>query len=749
MVPAQVPAFYRDDYPNFVAFLRAYYEWLEQNDLADQLSGVLGKARSLSDYMDVDSTEAQFLSHFKNQYMSQLPISVVADQRLLVKHILELYRAKGTPRAYELLFRLLFNQDISIYIPNQFIFRTSNATWKIPHYIEVSDNPYLSQLVGKGIVNSSRTARAVVENYTIKYIDSKRINVFYLSSIDGEFKYGETIFSDVVTDSSGNPLITYLNGPKIVGSLSQVAILNGGYGYNNGDILNITTEDINGKVVVINTRNENGKISFSIVDGGFGYTTDSIVTVATTFNIGIDNLIGAFNQGDSILDTSTSATGVVSAANSSYVQIINFSNGAFFDIGDTLSNTAGTTATITDVQGGGGSGASFKIGGIVNKQLFYLNTDKISDYLNTQLDNDSEGFNLHITGETGAFTAGNTVTASANLIILDVTYNNSNTISNNESLSNSSLGISGLEVFRSDGSLLYVTGTNSNLTNANLVSGAILISNTSSSVVSLVNTPYLDTINSTAHIVSQNTSLITVNSPTNYFIPLTTITDTNTGHTATITSTERLTDWFMPGSPYLVKSNLDSALDNVLIYKTLEVGTIAYLTNVNPGQNYSSNPYVLVTEPDVLIQGISDDKGNYYGNDAIISTTVTNADGIVTAVQILDSGFGANHGDTLNMTGSTSNGVSVTGKAILDVQGKGSGYWISNEGFLSDIVKLQDSYYYQQYSYEIVVERMFSTYESFVKDLVHPAGIQLFGRFSLARTMTSPSTPSFFSLTQS
>ena len=743
-IPGQIPAFYNDDYPNFVAFIKAYYEWLEQSNLTDVYSGAVGKARSLSDYMDIDRTESQFLVHFKKQYLSQLPLNTLSDQRLLTKHILELYRTKGTPRAYELLFRMLFNESIQLVIPNNFIFRTSNAKWNVPQYIEVSDHPYLDSLIGKGIVNSSRTARAVVENYTIKHVKGRKVNILYLSSVKGEFKYNEKIYSDIAVDSNGNPLVTFNNGPRIIGSLSHVAVENGGYNFNIGDTLSINSGDINGKARVVSTRNENGKVNFNLIDGGFGFTTNAQVTVLPTFDLDITNLIGGFNVGDTITDTTTTSNGIVSFANSTYVQVINFGNGSIFTVGDSVSNSGGTAAVITNVVGGGGTGATFKVGDIVNKQIFNINTDLISNYLLTQIDNVSSGYQIQVTGETGAFTVGNTATSSANIAILYVNYSTSNVVTTAESLSNSVLGISNLRVYKSDGNLISVTGT----TNANLINGTTLVSNITSSVVTLYNSPDIQTLTASATITAQNTSTITVNTQNNFFIPYSTITDTNTGHTATITSVTNLTDWHFPGST-ISKSNLDSFLNLTLIYNTLEVGTIAYLSNINPGQGYSSNPYVDIIEPSIAIQHYNDGKGGYYGHDAIVSTLVSNANGIVTAVEVTDSGYGAEPNETITMTSNVNDGVVVTGKAILDMQGKSTGYWLNNEGFLSDIIKLQDSYYYQQYSYEIVVERMLSSYQNLVKDIIHPSGIALFGRYSISRNLESTSSISEFSITQS
>jgi len=95
-------------------------------------------------------------------------------------------------------------------------------------------------------------------------------------------------------------------------------------------------------------------------------------------------------------------------------------------------------------------------------------------------------------------------------------------------------------------------------------------------------------------------------------------------------------------------------------------------------------------------------------------------------------------------------GVVITGSAVIDTDGVGDGYWRNNKGFISDIMMIQDSYYYQNLSYEILANRMLSVYENLVRDLIHPSGIALFGRFRLRNELISDqSTPKSFSLTQS
>ncbi len=58
-----------------------------------------------------------------------------------------------------------------------------------------------------------------------------------------------------------------------------------------------------------------------------------------------------------------------------------------------------------------------------------------------------------------------------------------------------------------------------------------------------------------------------------------------------------------------------------------------------------------------------------------------------------------------------------------------------------DLNRLQDSYYYQDYSYEIRVGQSLSTYINDIKKAVHPAGFQLFGKVTLATVVSAAIQP--------
>ena len=54
-----------------------------------------------------------------------------------------------------------------------------------------------------------------------------------------------------------------------------------------------------------------------------------------------------------------------------------------------------------------------------------------------------------------------------------------------------------------------------------------------------------------------------------------------------------------------------------------------------------------------------------------------------------------------------------------------------------DLVRIQDSYYYQDYSYEVQIGQSFSSYINEMKKAVHPAGFQPFGKVTLATLVSA------------
>lgn len=721
-IEAQFPAFYRSEGPNFVAFIKAYYEWLEQEGSA------LGEARRLFDLKDIDRTREEFFEYFKRQFVAGIPANIAADERLLVKYITDLYRSKGTKRGYELLFRLVFNEDIEVFIPSEVIFKASDNEWKVPRYIEVTSVPNLERLISREIRTIGNTGRAVVESFERKIISSRTVNILELSNLIGQFRSGEQI----TTVASG--ILEPNRLPIITGSLTAVSISDGGFNFKVGDLVNITGSGINGKARVTKITNDfNGSVRFSIINGGTGYTVNSVVTVQTTLNLPSVNLVGQFAPGEQVLDSSSGANGIIVQANSTVLELVQFGAANNFQIGAQLvGQTSSASANILRVLGGQGAGASFRVGSIINKELITLNTEVILNNLLIPLESSNNTFLLDINNVIGSFSDGDTITNEANVAILEALSISPNFVSKGEVLSNTSLGISDLYCFRADQNRFWVTGPDAQLENSNLVPGVILSSNISVSSIQLVNTPTKETYNTVGVIEQSNSSTFTVSS-NGYFVQSTTLINANTAGTANTVQVTRFTNWSFANS-FAIIDNLDAQINQVAPFALFEIGTIATLSAINPGSGYLTRPFVSVVEPLVAELNRVDPDGTIQGRNAIIGTNVVSGNGVVTAVDVFDSGYGYLDNETVILTSNTAD-TNIIGSAIIYDAGKGEGRWLNRRSFPSDLMKLFDGRFYQDYSYELITSRMLSTYESLVREMVHPAGLALYGRYRINRVI--------------
>jgi hypothetical protein len=72
--------------------------------------------------------------------------------------------------------------------------------------------------------------------------------------------------------------------------------------------------------------------------------------------------------------------------------------------------------------------------------------------------------------------------------------------------------------------------------------------------------------------------------------------------------------------------------------------------------------------------------------------------------------------------------------------GKKQGYWTTTRGFLDSDKYIQDSYFYQNFSYQIKVASILDKYKNILYNTFHIAGNELFGEFHETLNQTSQSS---------
>ena len=286
LIERQFPDFYREEGRDFIYFVKKYYEYLEQTD-----TGVIYDTRRLPDYTDIDKTKDEFLKYFVNKYMNGIPLSMLADKRFIEKHILDLYRSKGSIEGIRLLFRLLYNEEIQMYIPQYDVLRPSDGKWMKDYYVEVEYRQNNNLYQGQLITGSISGAKALVETVETRIINNRPVNIFFLSNIYGAFTQHDLLFTDVLPKSSST---------KVIGSVVELEVIDGGDSFKLGDVF-VTTDGTGTllKSSVIELKKNRGIIEFTLVSGGTNYSKDAIITITNatnTLGTGANVVISSFSN---------------------------------------------------------------------------------------------------------------------------------------------------------------------------------------------------------------------------------------------------------------------------------------------------------------------------------------------------------------------------------------------------------------------------------------------------------------------
>ena len=291
LVEQQFPEYIRENGPRFVAFMEAYYEYMEQ-------TGKAGHAiRTLNDNQDIDRTVVEFVEYFRREFALSIPKSALADKRLIVKHIREFYRSRGSQKSFKFLFHILFGTEVDFYYPGEDILRTSDGRWIRETILTVEKQSGDINLLDGRIV-TGQTSGAIGRIQNIVTILNLGIEVFKLTieSVTGQF-----IDKELVTDGFGNLVRVKAD----IGGIVTQTISDGGAFNRRDDSLELVGQTSGSIAQAKVTKIENSTgLTFTISKGGSGYRT------------GINSIFDIGSPG-----TQSPSLSVVSLSNTSQISI--------------------------------------------------------------------------------------------------------------------------------------------------------------------------------------------------------------------------------------------------------------------------------------------------------------------------------------------------------------------------------------------------------------------------------------------
>ena len=712
---------------------------------------------------------------------------------MFIQHLKDFYRSKGSEKSVRTLFRLLFDQEnLDFYYPKNDLLKISDGKWSQDVVLQlVYDSNYLN-FNGLSITGSTSGSTAFVSTVTERKLGT--ISIIELVIIDrvGSFTIGETItattaagvvvsatissqFTDVtITDGGtgyevGDPL-TITDSTNVgygatanvsattADQITNITVSNSGNGYQVNDVLVFDNTDTNvdataaAKIsqlkntyqldVVTSTLKEFiGTTSFNVsgastalpfsIEVSTGYIVGDASTYADSTKIG--EVVSISNSELVIYDRGNATSRLGLEDDSGYIAI-NCTDGGTADANDYIINETIETITFADTDtlylfDSNGYSIAGATAVIIDDSSFTAST---TDVLINATDYDTAGNT--IAEKTGTYVrSGSTITAtvsSGHNFALTGTHARAGTlVTATIPTGHYFLGV-GTETFKAFFQSGTIDGTSDD-------TASFTVAGVSSTTVFTFNTSGTGTTTGSLDI-TKGTQYITID----FADSLHGTTDDNNSFQATYVNSTVFTATSISGTDVVSGSmslinNANNVIINSLVFETQTFGAINAISITSHGLGYEALPsatstnnyYKSLFEPDTP-------NGGYYGRNGAF--TMGALGGTISDITITESGFG--YITSPAVTASTNASSSSTGATLVAVMTDSKtkdGVFSDESGKPSSIKKIQDSDYYQDFSYVIKTADSINVWKQDVLKLIHPAGHKLFGEVSIATLLNA------------
>ena len=737
LVSQQVPEYVNDEYPLFVSFMEAYYEFLETAQKG-QKNNVLELSKNLRYISDVDISINAFERSFFDMYASLIPRDVKVNKETLIKNVLPLYLARGNEKSFKLLFRLLFGDEVEVLLPKNNVLKASDGQWTIDNILKL-ETDIRSTYVANGSNTVFYLAQSVDVGDISVYVDDvlKTLDTNYTIRKESRKLVFNTApaANSVIKAVYSNFDVTLLSNRKVTGLTSGASAvieratkriitdrLNLGLPFELFiDKKSLSGLFTSGEQVVTDIIDSNGTIITLNAD------TFSILTTILVTDSG-----ASYNVGDKLTILGGGATTVATAEVESVTLgvtnriVVNY-GGAGFHTASLISssNTPGNSFITGAVDGVDTSGANAAIS-------FLISDDVINTYSNIVLSAADYGFPSQVipAGEnisTRIFDALTSLTISdlgpmTNAVILF-----SNTSVNTAILDSEGarylLGstIYDIKSYRSvgridvnNGGINYkvgdeiIFGTNPSGTYG--YGAAAAVTEVQAGIITKIKIQS-QRVAGTANVL--NNSIVVVGTGTAFG------TELGVGDKITIRSQDRFINAVTSSTSATVNAAF-SFSDGTVWSNNSPIGSLS--RGVIGGINYTQGSFPTVTVSSTTGTSANVAITSLIGDGEILSALTDTVPGQIITIRVTSGGAGYQYIPTVDLT-TKGDGTATATATIGDSYSILPGRWTTSDSILSSSErKIQGSNFYVDYSYITSSLTEFAKYKTILKELLHPAG---------------------------
>ena len=641
---------------------------------------VLRKASHLRENKNNEKAQGQFLEYLKGELNKGIPVKTSADRRRLIAQLKDFFRSKSTEEAYTFLFRALFNETIEIRYPGDDLLRVSDGNFLKQSTIRINERGVF-QLGGEANVVSGN---ALVIGSNTDFTDFSTSDYFKIGT-------QQAVVSNVInaTHMLATTNFTTTANNQFVSKLIPV------------DIFELKNKTIQGRT-----------------SGSIGVVADvraSSLGGKPYADVILRLISGAFEENEIIEDIENPSSNVIVYGVVSGININDGGTGYAVDdevviTGDGLEATAKITsvseAPITKiVLANTGIGYQNNLNAVVN------NTGTGGTGFAVRI---SEIANTYTVGSNNQYTVGDTV--SIRIVNRGSGYVALPTITLQDTAV-ASLGLLHDKLIRiNNAGTLYQVGDALVFTNPGGFSGNTAVGRVAAVTERWAETPVILVATEIVEPYKNESLLDDFGSNT---VSVDGAGDTEVGILIEGSYYDRLKteDWRAVGP--------------------IERLELTYSANGNyafgSGYSTASLPTVAVTSANGV--GASLEVFNIQGKSAVINIDASNniaGIGSIREVTILNQG--------IDYTTATID-ASAKGDGNANLTADIGGLFVDSGRFTNDDGKinfkiLQDSLFYQDFSYVIRSGLSFDRYKEIVKEVVHPAGLEFFGEIVITSTIS-------------
>ena len=272
-IKEQVPQYIRSEYPTFVTFLEKYYAFMDANykDPTNYTS-------------DIDYTQTQFLDKWRGALVSDFPKLLQVDKSFFYKRAKDFYESKGSRRSIEAWFRIVFNENVDINYPYQYVLKPSDGIYNVETAVKIQEAEHGGgsleplTLEGKKIdIRYKETTGTVTvtktTNASVRRVEKNtyQTNGLTLQRFELILAFDDAGVTTIEGPGAGATFTAAVSG----GAITGVTVNTPGSGYNAAPTLQVfpTGGDNITTPAVISARVKDGEVTSVVVDtAGAGYS---------------------------------------------------------------------------------------------------------------------------------------------------------------------------------------------------------------------------------------------------------------------------------------------------------------------------------------------------------------------------------------------------------------------------------------------------------------------------------------------